>query len=72
MNLYLPQLKSGRFFFFSNNLYKIFRTNYKLLLVTKDQTLTLAQVLSTSIIQLLVSDPSYIDQYQVDSSIVYF
>lgn len=50
MNLYLTQLKSGEFF--PDNPYTVFRTSYKLFLVTKDQTLVLAQVLGTNVIQM--------------------
>lgn len=56
MNLYLTQLKSE---IFPDNLYTAFRTSNKLFLVTKDQTLVLAQVLGTNVIQMLVSDLSY-------------
>ena len=59
MNLYLTQFKSGEFFL--DNLYTVFRTSYKLFLVTKDQTLVLGQVLGTNVIQMLVSDLSYTD-----------
>lgn len=58
MNLYLTQLKSE---IFPDNLYTVFRTSNKLFLVTKDQTLVLAQVLGTNVIQMLVSDLSYTD-----------
>ena len=58
MNLYLTQLKSE---IFPDNLYTVFRTSYKLFLVTKDQTLVLGQVLGTNVIQMLVSDLSYTD-----------
>lgn len=58
MNLYLTQLKSE---IFPDNLYTAFRTSNKLFLVTKDQTLVLAQVLGTNVIQMLVSDLSYTD-----------
>ena len=59
MNLYLTLLKSGEFF--PDNLYTIFRTICKPFLVTKDQTLVLAQVLGTNVTQMLVSGLSYTD-----------
>ena len=52
---------SSVYLFKPDNLYTVFRTSYKLFLVTKDQTLVLGQVLGTNVIQMLVSDLSYTD-----------